>query len=128
MKHICPHCGFGFTGTIECDNLGWHTSCPICEQSFDVDTQDSADVLKAALIGYLKSNKTNHRAHDTTDLEESTFWKQARDMFVSLALLLNCSPDTSTGDILFGEIYTEADLEQTVAFSDLNYFLWDDLT
>lgn len=38
----CPHCGCRFNlpayGASK-DNLGWHTSCPRCEQSFDVNIE-----------------------------------------------------------------------------------------
>ena len=37
MTHICPHCGEEFAAPIIFDSLGWHTSCPRCEGSFDVD-------------------------------------------------------------------------------------------
>ena len=33
----CPNCCHEFHGSIENDDLGWHTSCPACGQSFDVD-------------------------------------------------------------------------------------------
>lgn len=37
MKFTCEHCGHAFEGTISLDELGWHTACPKCEGSFDVD-------------------------------------------------------------------------------------------
>ena len=37
MKLKCLHCGTEFEGTISKDDLGWHSACPSCEQSFDVD-------------------------------------------------------------------------------------------
>lgn len=37
MKHICPHCDNSFQSKVEYDNLGWHTSCPYCGGSFDID-------------------------------------------------------------------------------------------
>lgn len=36
-KFICPHCGDEFYSSVELDGLGWHTSCPYCGGSFDVD-------------------------------------------------------------------------------------------
>ncbi len=42
MKYCtCPHCdtGFEFTGASK-DNLGWHTACPDCGGSFDIDIED----------------------------------------------------------------------------------------
>lgn len=37
MNHACPHCGNRFTSAVFLDYLGWHTACPFCEGSFDVD-------------------------------------------------------------------------------------------
>lgn len=37
MKLKCLHCQNEFDGTIEKDDLGWHSSCPKCGGSFDVD-------------------------------------------------------------------------------------------
>ena len=37
MKLKCLHCEYEFDGTIAWDELGWHSSCPECGCSFDVD-------------------------------------------------------------------------------------------
>ena len=37
MKLKCLHCEHEFDGSISKDNFGWHSSCPKCECSFDVD-------------------------------------------------------------------------------------------
>ena len=37
MKFICAHCSHEFESSISLDELGWHTSCPKCGASFDVD-------------------------------------------------------------------------------------------
>lgn len=37
MKLKCLHCGYEFDGSIEKDELDWHSSCPECGCSFDVD-------------------------------------------------------------------------------------------
>ena len=37
MKLKCLHCDHEFNGTVSNDELGWHSSCPECECSFDVD-------------------------------------------------------------------------------------------
>ena len=37
MKLCCQSCGHEFEGLIFKDDLGFHTVCPICESSFDVD-------------------------------------------------------------------------------------------
>lgn len=37
MKLKCLHCSNKFDGTISYDELGWHSICPKCQCSFDVD-------------------------------------------------------------------------------------------
>lgn len=37
MKVKCLHCNNKFDGTISYDELGWHSICPECGASFDVD-------------------------------------------------------------------------------------------
>ena len=37
MKLKCLHCEHEFEGTISYDEFGWHSSCPECGCSFDVD-------------------------------------------------------------------------------------------
>ena len=37
MKLKCLHCNHKFDGTISYNKLGWHSSCPDCGCSFDVD-------------------------------------------------------------------------------------------
>lgn len=37
MRLNCLNCGHEFDGSITKDNLGWHSSCPNCNGSFDVD-------------------------------------------------------------------------------------------
>lgn len=34
---ICLHCGRVFEGSVSLDKLGWHSVCPWCCCSFDVD-------------------------------------------------------------------------------------------
>ena len=42
----CPHCGKQiFIDSIEKDELGWHTSCPECNGSFDVDLEEIGEKL-----------------------------------------------------------------------------------
>lgn len=45
MRLVCLHCGREFTGSISKDNLGWHSLCPICNGSFDVDIPDGRIVM-----------------------------------------------------------------------------------
>lgn len=47
-KFTCPHCGAHFEGGASLDNLGWHTSCPDCGESFDVDVFDKRYVVAIA--------------------------------------------------------------------------------
>ena len=52
MKYCtCPHCdtNFEFTGASK-DNLGWHTACPDCGGSFDIDIEDHV-VSEGTLVG-----------------------------------------------------------------------------
>ncbi len=37
MELTCANCYHIFNGTISLDNLGWHSVCPECGSSFDVD-------------------------------------------------------------------------------------------
>lgn len=37
MKLTCLNCNHVFQGNVSYDNLGWHSSCPKCGASFDVD-------------------------------------------------------------------------------------------
>ena len=37
MKLHCLNCGHNFEGFISFDAYGWHSSCPACDGSFDVD-------------------------------------------------------------------------------------------
>ena len=37
MKLKCLHCNNKYDGTISYDELGWHSLCPKCGCSFDVD-------------------------------------------------------------------------------------------
>ena len=40
MKLKCLHCENKFDGNISYDELGWHSVCPECGCSFDVDVPD----------------------------------------------------------------------------------------
>ena len=48
MKLKCLHCGYEFDGSIAKDELGWHSSCPDCECSFDVDVPNGRIVMAFA--------------------------------------------------------------------------------
>lgn len=40
MKLKCLHCEYEFDGAISWDELGWHSLCPECGCSFDVDVMN----------------------------------------------------------------------------------------
>ena len=48
MKLKCLNCGHEFDGSISKDELGWHSSCPKCEGSFDVDVPTGRIVMAFA--------------------------------------------------------------------------------
>ena len=41
MELTCMNCLHVFEGSISKDSLGWHSVCPECGSSFDVDVADS---------------------------------------------------------------------------------------
>lgn len=45
MKLKCLQCGHEYEGSISLDSLGWHSSCPVCEGSFDVDVPKGRVVM-----------------------------------------------------------------------------------
>lgn len=45
MKLTCLQCDHTFEGSISKDELGWHSSCPVCEGSFDVDVPEGNIVM-----------------------------------------------------------------------------------
>lgn len=45
MKLKCLNCGYEFEGGISKDELGWHSSCPKCECSFDVDVPNGKIIM-----------------------------------------------------------------------------------
>ena len=49
MKLKCLHCENKFDGNISYDELGWHSVCPECGCSFDVDVPDGKIIM--AFIG-----------------------------------------------------------------------------
>lgn len=48
MKLKCLNCKHEFDGTIAYDELGWHSSCPECSSSFDVDLPEGSIVMAFA--------------------------------------------------------------------------------
>lgn len=53
-KHFtCMNCQKEFEGELSLDTLGWHTVCPFCGASFDVDAPDSRSMDIKNLIDVL---------------------------------------------------------------------------
>lgn len=50
MKLRCLSCGHEFNGSIELDNLGWHSVCPECDSSFDVDVPNGKIIVCFAAL------------------------------------------------------------------------------
>lgn len=50
MKYVCLHCKHEFEGTAEWDELGLHTSCPACGQSFDVDEYEAGSYDESKIV------------------------------------------------------------------------------
>ncbi len=48
MKLNCLSCGHEFDGSISKDELGWHSVCPECECSFDVDVPTGRIIMAFA--------------------------------------------------------------------------------
>lgn len=48
MKLKCLQCEYEFDGSISKDELGWHSVCPECGGSFDVDVPDGRIIMAFA--------------------------------------------------------------------------------
>lgn len=48
MRLKCLHCDHEFEGTISWDDLGWHSSCPSCGCSFDVEVPEGHIIMAFA--------------------------------------------------------------------------------
>ena len=80
MKLGCLNCGYEFDGNISKDNLGWHSVCPECECSFDVDVpngrivmaftdpiEDEKDIYKYFTDDFMGENIHEYYAFDTVE-------------------------------------------------------------
>lgn len=57
---ICPHCKHEFVlSGLSKDKLGWHTVCPGCESSFDVDIVPLRHRSRKPLSEKQKKNQKN---------------------------------------------------------------------
>lgn len=57
--HTCMNCYHAFDGSVSLDELGWHSVCPECGSSFDVDVPGGR--IKMFFMD------TEHRASDSFD-------------------------------------------------------------
>lgn len=62
----CPNCGKQiFIDLIEKDELGWHTSCPECTGSFDVDFDEDGEALPLrTVLEYNRFYKNGGRVNE----------------------------------------------------------------
>ena len=49
MKFTCLHCEHEFEGSASLDRLGWHTLCPECGCSFDVDLPTMGELRRTIM-------------------------------------------------------------------------------
>lgn len=68
MKLKCLQCGHEFEGMISHDELGWHSTCPKCEGSFDVDAPEGPIVMAFTT----KVDGVNPYVNFTDDLHDAS--------------------------------------------------------
>ena len=88
---------------------------------------DVAYKIKNFLVDFLKEYKEDLKQHNIDKMSDNNRWKQAKDMFITIALLLGYEPDTSNGDNLLLEVFTGAELDGIVDQNDFDLFMWSDL-
>lgn len=88
---------------------------------------DVAYKIKNFLVGFLKENKEDLKEHNIDKMSDNNCWKQAKDMFITIALLLGYEPDTSNGDNLLLEIFTGAELDGIIDQNDFDLYMWSDM-
>lgn len=89
---------------------------------------DVAYKIKNFLVDFLKENKEDLKEHNIDKMSDNNCWKQAKDMFITIALLLGYEPDTSNGDNLLLEVFTGTELDGIVDQNDFDLFMWSDLS
>ena len=102
----CPNCGKEiFITSIEKDNLGWHTSCPECDGSFDFDFAG----INIHIIRYWETEKPDHKQCgiicDFMKFKKdlNTQWSKAPDNSTKLSRCIIDGVDVSVttfGDIM----------------------------
>ena len=75
MKLKCLNCDYKFDGDISYDELGWHSMCPECGSSFDVDVPEGkilmlfagreTDFGEGFEDNHLKNNIYSYRAFNS---------------------------------------------------------------
>lgn len=88
---------------------------------------DVAYKIKNFLVDFLKENKEDLKQHNIDKMSDNNRWKQAKDMFITIALLLGYEPDTSNGDNLLLEVFTGAELDGIVDQNDFDLYMWSDM-
>lgn len=79
------HCGKKFEGTVSRSKLGWHSVCPCCGSSFNVDLpngkfaivfadDDGENYVKNFTEQYTKANIKSYHTFKTKE-EFITYWK-----------------------------------------------------
>lgn len=54
MELKCLQCGHEFDGFASCDKFGWHSLCPKCGGSFDVDIREGRTFMSDEFCGVLR--------------------------------------------------------------------------
>ena len=104
MMLRCPHCDAKWDGTISHDDLGWHSCCPRCDQSFDVDTPEGKILMVFAGWGtnfgegfeddHLKNRIYSYRAFNSV----RAFMRKWRQMAEDPDSMWYWVIDTESGD------------------------------
>lgn len=79
MKLKCLQCDYEFDGTISYDELGWHSACPKCGGSFDVDVTfgdfiNTEQYLMADIISFVNTNGEEIEIDDLDDETLQNAW------------------------------------------------------
>lgn len=75
----------------------------------------------------MKENKEDLKEHNIDKMSDNNRWKQAKDMFITIVLLLDYEPDTNNGDNLLLEVFTGAELDGIVDQNDFDLYMWSDM-
>ena len=87
MKVKCLHCGHEFElESVSNDSLGWYTTCPKCEGSFDVDLDDKfcRNKVQTMWENILEMLPHQPRSFDTS--EDTGYWTNGSEILCSSEL------------------------------------------